>query len=57
MHPAPLETKITKNGEITKNEQTGIYSVWNEIYSEIVCQTPYYEIVKQARITYAEYYL
>jgi hypothetical protein len=33
------EIKITKNGEITLNRETGLFHVWDYIYSEVIYST------------------
>jgi len=36
--------KITKNGEITYSEETDKFYVWDESYSNIICETSYVDI-------------
>lgn len=51
------EKKITENGEITLNEITGIYTVWDETYTDFVAKTKYLEVAKDALSSYAKHYL
>lgn len=45
----------TNNGEITYNKQTGIYTVWDETYANIVCTTVYPSIAEAALEWYCAY--
>ena len=38
----------TKNGEITYNENTNLFTVWDECYANVVCTTSYPFIAKAA---------
>jgi hypothetical protein len=51
------DEKYTENGEITFNKLTGVYTVWNETYSDHVCITNYPKIAEAALATYAKHYL
>jgi hypothetical protein len=49
--------KVTDNGEILLNTETGIYTVYDETYSEQICLTYYEEIARAALRIYGEKYL
>jgi hypothetical protein len=49
--------KITKNGEITYDETTRLYTVWDETYAEEVGSTGYLEVAKAMLHAYCVYYL
>lgn len=51
------EKNITKNGEITLNNSTGIYTVWDETYSDFVAKTKYLKVAEDALYSYAKHYL
>lgn len=47
----------TKNGEITYDTETKKYTVWNEVYADIICVTNYPKIAEAALKIYADNYL
>ena len=49
--------KHTKNGEITFNTATKQYTVWDEVYLDVVCVTNYPLIAEAALKIYCEEYL
>ena len=49
--------KYTANGEITFNTVTKVYVVWNETYTEVVCETYYPKVAEAALTAYSEHYL
>jgi hypothetical protein len=48
---------ITKNGEITLDKSTGIYTVWDETYVYTVGETSYRLVADAMLETYARVYL
>ena len=40
--------KVTKNGEITLDQTTGLYTVWEVTYFDKVCVTEYLPVAKLA---------
>ena len=44
--------KITENGEITYED--GVYTVWNETYSEVIIETPDVDDAFDALINYGK---
>jgi hypothetical protein len=48
---------ITKNGEITLDKTTGIYTVWDETYADVVGDTKYLPIAEVMLETYKRVYL
>ena len=48
---------VTKNGEITQDESSKEYTVWDETYAYIVCKTMYEKVAYAAHKTYCEVYL
>lgn len=44
----------TENGEITFNKTTGVYTVWDECYANIVCTTVYPYVAEAALKVYCE---
>ena len=51
------EERYTENGEITFNKETGMYTVWDETYSDTICKTQYPKIAEAALSTYSKHYL
>lgn len=51
----PEMIKVTDNGEITYQE--GIFYVWDESYSTVICETYYEDIARLALKTYVKKYL
>ncbi len=49
--------KVTKNGEITKDLDTGLYTVWDETYADMVGQTYYINVAKAMLEVYCSDYL
>ncbi len=49
--------KVTKNGEITLDQTTGLYTVWEVTYFDKVCVTEYLPVAKLALEWYVEEYL
>lgn len=49
------EYYYTPNGEITFNETTGMYTVWDETYAYTVCVTQYPFIAEAALELYCKY--
>jgi len=47
----------TENGEITYNKEIGIYEVFDETYTEIICRTPYQLIAETALKVYCDTFL
>lgn len=48
------EVRVTENGEITHNPETGLFTVWDETYTEQVCVTSYKPIATAALKWYGE---
>lgn len=47
----------SENGEITFDTETGEYTVWNEVYTDVVCITNYPKIAESALEIYGKYYI
>ena len=47
----------TKNGEITFDTDTKKYTVWDEVYVDPVCVTPYPKIAEAALDIYCSEYI
>lgn len=50
-------TKVTKNGEICFRKSTGLYEVFDETYSTVICTTCYFSIAELALEEYCRSFL